>query len=1044
MTEGGDCEPDGGTGLRIRLLGTVRASFAGRDLKLSGVRPKSLLAALLLYPGQTLPKETVIEAVWDGDPPLTADALVADYLSRLRTALAPAGEQIRLRAMRPGFRAELHPLLVDAHQLRDLIRRAERDRDARDDDRTAALLRQALDLWPTDTPALADLESAWLRAEARRLRTWRLDALERLARLHLDAGEPDRAAVLLRDTAPSLEREKLTAVVIETLLATGERTRGEALARRTNETLTRRNTQPGPVLRAVLDTALGSRRDGLLPQPARQPSRDTVLFTCRDGSAVVRPAGAAAGLGGRAGLPRDISVFTGRERQFAALLASVEDSGGGVLAIHAVDGLAGVGKSAFALHAAHRLAGRFPDGQVLIRLHAHTPGADPVGPQDALAELLLGDGLAPSELPDTLTERMGRWRGRTAGRRMLLVLDDAVDAAQVEPLLPSAPGALVLVTSRQRIDGLGDVVPLDLGVLDDAEAARLIVRTARRPDLDEQDRQVARLAALCGNLPLALVITAARLATHPSWTTADLVRQLETNDGRLRALSGAQRSVAAALERSYHDLTGGQTRLLRLLGAHPGTEYEPEAAGALLGTDRASAHSLLAGLEEHRLLDETTPGRYRMHDLVREYAADQARRDPDETGTALARLLQHYTAQPRLVAGGNDAPQERALPWLRTERENLLACIEYGYRAGRVADAVHLSRTVAFLLSTDGPWSEATAVHERAAQAARDSGDHSGQAHALYDLASVHLATGEYAAAKQALTVALELCQELDDRAGHADALYGLGRMHRAVDEYVPAREAYTAALELYRELGDRGGQANILNGLGQLHGAIGESIAAQEAHSAALELYRELGDSSGQADALNDLGSIWLAKREYAAAEEALTAALELFRRLGNRRGEAYALDILGLVRLETGEHAAAEEAIAAALALFRQLGHRSGQAYALTYLGTVRRTTRQYAAAEEPLTAALELFRQLGDRLGQAYAFDILGSVGLETGQLAAAEEALTAAFELYRRLGNRGGQASALKGLRLVKQATGDPAGAQEFFGGGAADPRQDHPG
>ena len=741
-------------------------------------------------------------------------------------------------------------------------------------------------------------------------------------------------------------------------------------------------------------------------------------------------AGSAAAGGGRGGgLPRDTAGFVGREREWAALEASL-DFGGGVLAIHAFDGLGGVGKSTFALHAAHRLAGRFPDGQVLVRLHAHTPGVDPVDPFDALAELLLGDKLPPSDLPGTLQGRVRRWRERTAGRRMVLVLDDAVDAGQVEPLLPDAPGTLVLVTARRRIDGLDGVVPLGLGVLDRGEAAALIVVAARRPGLDVRDAQVTRLAGLCGFLPLALSITAARLAAHPGWSVADLAAQLEAAGGRLSALGGAQRSVAAALALSDRDLTGAQRRLLRLLGAHPGTEYESAAAAALLGTEVAEAHGLLAALEEHRLLDESVPGRYRMHDLVREYAADQARQHPEETGPALARLLEHYIAQPRrLGVGGDDAPDERVLPWLRIERKNLLACIEYAYRADRPAEAVRLSHTAAALLYTDGPWTNAVATHERAAQAARESGDSPAHARALTDLGQAQYARSESAGAEEAHTAALKLYRQFGDRSGQANALNDLGLVWLMADEYAAAEQAQTAALKLFRQLGDRSGQAWALNGLGQVLLITGRHAAAEEAHTTALELFRELDNRSGQGWALNDLGRMRLMTGQHAAAEEADNAALDLFRQLGNRSGQGWALNDLGRVHVLTGQHAAAEEAYTAALELFQQLGERSGQGSALNGLGHVRLMADEYVAAEQAHTAALELFRELGGRSNQAYALNGLGRVHALTGQYAAAEEAHTAALELCRQTGEPYGQANALNGLGTVRAMIGQYVAAEE---------------
>ncbi|MER5908681.1 trypsin-like peptidase domain-containing protein [Streptomyces mirabilis] len=434
------------------------------------------------------------------------------------------------------------------------------------------------------------------------------------------------------------------------------------------------------------------------------------------------------------GLPRDVATFTGRTAELDQLAASLDDAGGGVLAIHAVDGMAGVGKSAFAVHAAHLLASRFPDGQVFLPLNSHTPGLAPVTAKAGLAALLLGDGLATTALPDGLAAREQLWRTRTADRRMLLVLDDALDADQVRPLLPAAPKTLVLITSRRRLAGLDDVIPLSLAVLAPDEAAALFVRTARRPGLQATDPQVAHLVKLCGFLPLAVRMTAARLPHHPAWIPSDLITQFKEAGSRLGALREQERTVAAAFDLSYRDLTNTQQRLFRLLGAHPGVDYDAPAAAALLDTDTAAARRLLSDLEEHRLIDETTTahGRYRMHDLLREHAAALADTNPEGIEAGLARLLAYYqhTSSPAPHAK-TDPDRERTLAWLRTERENLLACIHYAVGHNHAKPAIRLSAAIAPLLRTDGPRTDALALHARAAEIAQRTGDPLGQAEAL-------------------------------------------------------------------------------------------------------------------------------------------------------------------------------------------------------------------------------------------------------------------------------------------------------------------------
>ena len=344
-------------------------------------------------------------------------------------------------------------------------------------------------------------------------------------------------------------------------------------------------------------------------------------------------------------LPRDTAAFTGRTRELDRLVAAVSETAatGGVIGIHAVDGMAGIGKTAFAVHAAHRLAARFPDGQIFLRLHAHTAGQRPVDPAEALATLLLTTGVAPQQIPPGLEARSAAWRGHLAGKKVLLVLDDAAGSDQVRPLLPGSAGCLVLVTSRRRLTALEEAAPISLGTLPPGEAADLFVRLAGRPGLQPADAAVAEVAALCGYLPLAIRLVAAGLRHHPAWTVTDLAAELATARDRLAALQAEDVSVAAAFDLSYQDLTAGQQRLFRRLGLHPGADIDAYAAAALDDTDLQATRRRLGELYDQNLIGEPARGRYRLHDLLREYArARAAADDAADNQAAIGRLLDYY------------------------------------------------------------------------------------------------------------------------------------------------------------------------------------------------------------------------------------------------------------------------------------------------------------------------------------------------------------------------------------------------------------------
>lgn len=344
-------------------------------------------------------------------------------------------------------------------------------------------------------------------------------------------------------------------------------------------------------------------------------------------------------------LPRDIGSFTGRQGELRRLIRAVSGrvATGGVVGIHAIDGMAGIGKTALAVHAAHRLAARFPDGQIFLPLHAHTPGQQPVDPTEALATLLLTLGVAPAQIPADVVARELLWRDRLAGKKVLLVLDDAVGPAQVDPLLPGTAGSLVVITSRRRLVGVEDAVSISLDILAPAEAAELFLRVAARPDLTPTDAGVAEVTRLCGYLPLAIRLVAGRLH-RPSWALADVAVELAAARDRLAAIDAGQRVVAAAFDLSYRDLTDEQRQVFRRLGLQPGVDIDAYALAALSETSVAAARGHLEDLYDLHLLDEPVRGRYRLHDLLRDYARTLAATDPPaESGAAPRAFQDHLT-----------------------------------------------------------------------------------------------------------------------------------------------------------------------------------------------------------------------------------------------------------------------------------------------------------------------------------------------------------------------------------------------------------------
>ena len=724
-------------------------------------------------------------------------------------------------------------------------------------------------------------------------------------------------------------------------------------------------------------------------------------------------------------LPRDVASFTGREAELRELMAASADGAGAVLGIHALGGMAGVGKTALAVHAAHRLASRFPDGQIFLPLHGHTPGQWPVAPADALASLLLMVGVAAEQLPPGVEARMALWRDRVAGQHLLLVLDDAVGSDQVRPLLPGSGRSLVLVTSRRHLTALEDARSVSLDTLPPREGAELLVRLAARPGLDPGDAAVAEITRLCGYLPLAVGMLARQLHHHPAWSAAGRAAELAAARDRLELMAAENLSVAAAFNLSYADLTPGQQRLFRRLGLHPGADIDGYAVAALDGTDLAAARRGLEALYDQYLLTEPAQGRYRMHDLIREHARALAgRMDPDhDRDGATARLLDFYQhtaaradalitrqARPGTAPAGGAVPaaapglvgREQALGWARAERASLLACLDYATRSGRHARVVALTAGLAGLLRRDGPYADAITLHAAAVQAARHLGDRLGEANALSDLGDVRRLTDDYPAAAQALEQALGIYRDLGDRLGQANALSELGAVRRLTGDYPAAAQFLEEALGIYRDVGDRLGQAKALQYFGYVRRATGDYPAAALDYEQALGIYRDLGDRLGEADALSRLGDVRRLTGDYPAAAQALEQALEIHRDLGHRVGRADALLFLAEVRRQTGDYPAAAQALEQALDIYRDLGNPGGEVEALNERGTLHRVSGDVAQAEVCHHQALELARAIVSSWDEAHALAGLGRCALAVGHATQAGVLLRQALEIFRRIG------------------------------------------
>jgi tetratricopeptide (TPR) repeat protein/transcriptional regulator with XRE-family HTH domain len=748
-------------------------------------------------------------------------------------------------------------------------------------------------------------------------------------------------------------------------------------------------------------------------------------------------------------LPRDVVSFTGRERELAYLmetLTAAADSGD-VLSICAIGGMAGIGKTALAIHAAHRIAPRFPDGQIFLSLHGHTPGQRPVDPADALASVLQASGIPSPQIPAGLEQRVWMWRDHLAGRRMLLVLDDACGHEQITPLLPGTGGSVVLVTSRSHLTALEGAYTVSLDILRPDDAAALLVRLAVRPGSVADDSEVRDIIRLCGYLPLAVGMIARQLHHHPAWTPGVLARDLAAARDRLEFMQAENVSVAAAFDLSYQDLSPGQQRLFRRLGLHPGIDIDAYAAAALDDASLVAVRRHLAGLYDLYLLAEPAYGRYRMHDLIAEHARVLAATDevPDREA-ALDRLLDYYLFTSRISsrqyarrsASGPPSTSARMpahVPDLSDPRDAAacrLACSACIHAAtiraascGRPGYAIDIPAAVHGYLRHHGNWAQALTLHETALEAARQTGDLQAQASALTDIGDIYFRAGNYQLATISLATALGFHRSQGNQLGEANALCIMGYLQHLAGSNSAAEATLSNSLELYLRIGDHLGQAGALAYLSRVQLAVGNYQAAEAGLKRALEL--STGEGIVKAGLHFFLGTAQRAAGNYDAASVNLTIALEAQGRIGNPHGEAEALRELGYIQHATGDFTAATASLTHALKIYRSLGTPRGEAEVLQYLGKVRHRMGEYAEAADSYALALGLYRRIGYLLGEAEVLNAIGDLLLTTGATREARARCERACAIAVSIGSLPQEAQALEsiGLCLISEQQSEEA-------------------
>jgi tetratricopeptide (TPR) repeat protein/DNA-binding XRE family transcriptional regulator len=729
-------------------------------------------------------------------------------------------------------------------------------------------------------------------------------------------------------------------------------------------------------------------------------------------------------------LPQAVSDFVGRMHEQNVLTDLFDTAGStcGPIVISAIAGTGGVGKTALAVHWAHRAAERFPDGQLYANLRGYDPDR-PVAASDALTAFLRALGVVGQDIPPEEDERAALFRSLLAGRRMLIVLDNARSAEQVRPLLPGAPASVVLVTSRDALTGLvarDGATRLDLDLLPLADAVALLrALIGERVDADPGAAQA--LAAHCSWLPLALRVAAEMAAARPGVPLAAIAAELADQRRQLDLLDAGgdpRTGLRAVFSWSYRNLDAITARTFRLLGLHPGSDVDARAAAALAGTTVPLLGPVLDMLVRAHLLQFADPGRYRMHDLLRTYARELAAASDTEDAqqAALTRLFDHYlctaaaamnvlfpserhrrpdvgavrVAIPRLA----DADAARA--WLDAERANLVAAAAHAASHGWPGHVIGLAATLFRYLESAGHYPDIVAINTHASRAARDTGDRAAEAEALNNLTIVDLQQGRYTQAIGQLEQALALYRETSNQAGEARALGNLGIVLYQQGRYAQAIGYQQQALKLRRARRDRAGEANTLNNLGIIDLRQGRYAQAAGHLGQAMALYREIGDRDGEAYALSNLGDVNARQGSHRRAARHLERALALFRKASDPVGEANALTNLGTLSLLRGRYPQAGDHYRKAVNLSRKIGDQSSQAEALNGLGETLLATGRAGDARAEYDIALRLADQIGDKYQQARAYDGLARAHHAVGRSGQARSHWRKALTLYADLG------------------------------------------
>jgi DNA-binding SARP family transcriptional activator/tetratricopeptide (TPR) repeat protein len=1009
------CLPEFDVDIEFQVLGRPELRAAGQKSVTVPQQLWCVLVSLLMESKVPVTAETLVDRLWGDNPPTKASVTIRSYIWRIDRILSLAtDDSVRVTRHDHSYLLEIEPHSVDVHRFRSLKRQSDSLAESGEIRQAAELLREAEAIWRGDQ-ALAGLAGDWIGRVRDRLTEERRTVTARRIELELTLG---RHAGLLAELCELCEQHPLD----------------EAMAAHRMTALVR-SERKADALRVYQETRARLVAEGL--DPSAELARLQQRILQQDPELAITPAYRRAGQEPQPNtLPPDIGDLVGRTAEMRALTEEARPRNGPALLV--IEGMGGIGKTALAVHACHSLTQRYPDAQLYLNMRAHDEHGDPLEPSDALGDLLAMLDGPSTRIPGTLAERAGLWHAELACRRVVLILDDVTGPEQVRHLLPGAGDIMIIVTSRLQHPDWGAARKLVLQVLPQAAATELFTRVAGDV-AGHQGDQIVRVSRWCGCLPLAIRLVASSLR---SGAVASLQALLDELDEPIRDHgpgSELSRRIQATFELSYRRLTAGEQRYFRYLGISPCLDMTAHSGAVLAGVTLAESRATLGALASQHLLEQTSAGRFDLHDLIRAFAAARfADEDPaPDVRHSIGRLADYYLCAANHASGVRHADRWEAHPaddgqsrvapfvdmpspaaaWLESEWGNILRLAEHCARHEYKRQCAELIHAVGEFLKTSGRWEDALAAHLKALQACRDLDDLAGIARSALDLSLICMLTGRSEAALSHADEAATAFGTVGDQRGRAAALNRVGIIHRRTARFRVALAYHEEALDIYRAVDDLRGSADTLVPTGITLMYLGRLEEEMSLLSRALDIYRAQDNLRGQAITLNNIGTVQHYRGYYKDAMRSYQASRDIFREIGGRQNLAIADHNLARLQQYKGNYGAAIDIYRKVLITYGSLGDMEHQAYAHADIGSVYCSTDRFDEALVHYENAASAAEKTGDRYAYSEALCGIAESYFGSGRLDTALENYERAARLAGEIESLYLKAKALSGIAEI---------------------------